>query len=223
MEETLKSPVRISLRWFAALLFLVLPGLACQVPAFESSGSGSLLFQDDFSDAGSGWLQGQDDFGIAEYTHGGFRIYVSSDLAGKISVLRLQPFEDVHLEVDATKIAGPDDNDYGLVCRYVDENNFYFFEISSDGYSGIGKYKDNRLVMISAAQMQSSEAIAQGAATNRLRADCVGTTLTFYVNGTQVAEGSDADFKKGNVGLIAGTFETPGADIFFDNFSILQP
>jgi hypothetical protein len=215
--------VRISLRWIAAVLFLVVPGLACQTSAFESSSSDSLLFQDDFSDSGSGWLQGQDDFGIAEYTNGGFRIFVSSDLAGKISILRLQPFEDVHLEVEATKIGGPDDNDYGLVCRYVDENNFYFFEISSDGYTGIGKYKDNQLVMISAAQMQPSETILQGAATNHLSADCVGTSLTLYVNGTKVAEGSDADFQKGEVGLIAGTFETPGADIFFDNFSILQP
>jgi hypothetical protein len=215
--------VRISLRCLAALLILALPGLACQTSAFESPGSGSVLFQDDFSDTGSGWLQGQDEIGIAEYTQEGFRIFVSSDLAGKISILRLQSFEDVRLEVDATKIGGPDDNDYGLVCRYVDENNFYFFEISSDGYSGIGKYKDNQLVMIGAVQMQPSEAIVQGAATNRLRADCVGTTLTLYVNGTQVAQGSDTDFTKGEVGLIAGTFETPGADIFFDNFSILQP
>jgi hypothetical protein len=78
-------------------------------------------------------------------------------------------------------------------------------------------------VMISAAQMQSSDAIVQGAATNRLRADCAGTRLTLYVNGTKAAEGDDADFSSGNVGLIAGTFETPGADVFFDNFSVLQP
>jgi hypothetical protein len=210
-------------RWIAAYLLLALPGLACQSSAFESTSPGSVLFQDDFSDSSSGWLSGEDSFGIAGYSNGGLRIYVASDLSGKISILRLQPFTDTYIEVDATKLAGPDDNDYGIVCRYVDENNFYFFEISSDGYCGIGKYRDNQLVMISAAQMQASEAIVQGAATNRLRAGCVGTQLTLYVNETKVAEGSDADFSSGNVGLIAGTFETPGVDIVFDNFSVLQP
>jgi hypothetical protein len=49
------------------------------------------------------------------------------DLAGKLSILRLQSFDD---DVGSTrKISGSDDNDYGILCRYMDENNFYFFEI----------------------------------------------------------------------------------------------
>ncbi len=215
--------MKTRLRWIAILVTLALAGLACQNSAFENEPADSVLFQDDFSDAESGWLQGEDETGSAGYAREGFRIYVATDLSAKLSILRTPSFSDVRLEVDATKLSGPDDNDYGLVCRYLDENNFYFFEISSDGYAGIGKYKDNELVMISAAQMQPSEAILQGEATNRLRADCAGSRLTFYVNGTKAAEGEDADFSEGFVGLIAGTFETPGVEILFDNFSVRQP
>lgn len=209
--------------WVAAVFLLALSGLACQTSTFKIASSGSVLFQDDFSDPGSGWVEGKDEFGVAEYTNGAFRIFVSTDLSEKISILGLQPFTDVRIEVDAAKVGGPDDNDFGIVCRYLDSNNFYFFEISSDGYGGIGKYKDNHLEMISASQMQPIEAIAQGSSTNLLRADCVGTSLTLYVNGTKVAEGSDQDFSAGNVGLMAGTFDKPGVDIFFDNFTVLQP
>ena len=207
---------------FPALLALV--SLACQISSiFETPSSADVLFQDDFSDPSSGWLQGEDDIGTAEYFNGGFRIYVTSDHAAKLSILRLQPFTDVRLEVEATKVAGPDDNDFGLVCRYLDEDNFYFLEISSDGYYGIGKYKNDELILMSATQMQSSEAIVQGAAKNSLRADCIGNSLSLYVNGVKLAEVSDSEFGAGNVGLIAGTFETPGVDIFFDNFTIFMP
>jgi hypothetical protein len=215
--------VKTRLRCMVILITLALAGLACQESAFENKPEENVLFQDDFSDPESGWLQGEDDTGYAGYDQGGFRILVATDLSAKLSILRTPSFADVRLEVEATKLSGPDDNDYGLVCRYVDENNFYFFEISSDGYSGIGKFKDNELLMISAAQMQSSEAIVQGKATNRLRADCAGSRLTFYVNGTKVAEGEDTDFSEGYAGLIAGTFETPGVEILFDNFAVLQP
>ena len=32
---------------------------------------------------------------------------------------------------------GPDDNDFGIICRYIDDNQFYYAIISSDGYYGI--------------------------------------------------------------------------------------
>lgn len=31
---------------------------------------------------------------------------------------------DVRIEVDAAKIGGPDDNDFGVICRYQDIDNF---------------------------------------------------------------------------------------------------
>ena len=68
-----------------------------------------------------------------------------------------------------------------------------------------------------------SDLIAQGAATNQIRFDCVGSTLTLYINGTQVDQQFDEDYVAGNVGLIAGTYDEAGTDILFDNFVVYQP
>jgi hypothetical protein len=184
--------------------------------------AGGVLFKDDFSDPGSGWMQGEDEYGKTEYFDGSFRILVNADVTGKISIPRLF-FKDVIIEVDATKVAGPDDNDFGVICRYQDENNFYFFEISSDGYYSVGKYKENQLELIGMQQMQTSDAIRQGQATNRIRASCIGSLLSLSVNGHKLIEVEDIEFSTGDVGLIAGTFETPGTDILFDNFTVIKP
>jgi hypothetical protein len=71
--------------------------------------------------------------------------------------------------------------------------------------------------------MPPSDAINQGAATNHIRADCVGSTLTLYANGTQIDQQTDTDFSTGDVGLLAGTYTQTGTDILFDNFVVMKP
>jgi hypothetical protein len=132
-------------------------------------------------------------------------------------------FTDTITEVDATKVGGADDNDLGLICRYQDESNFYFFIISSDGFYGIAKVSDGDQVLVGLENMEYSEAINQGNNTNHIRADCVGQTLTLFVNDQQLLQVTDAQFTNGDVGLIAGTFDVAGTDIHFDNFVVRQP
>src|SRR6185295_6876674 len=103
-------------------------------------------------------------------------------------------FSDVSIEVDGAKFSGPDNNDFGIICRFVDDDNFYFLIIASDGYQVIGKYLAGQLQYVSATEMQSTDAVKQGNATNHLRGDCVGSTLTLYVNGQQVASVTDTSF-----------------------------
>ena len=70
---------------------------------------------------------------------------------------------------------------------------------------------------------KESKAIEAGSAINHLRAECVGETLTLYVNGQLVAQVRDLDFPVGDVGLFAGTYGAPGTDIRFDNFVVREP
>jgi hypothetical protein len=216
--------MKIQLPWVIIFLLAVLLAAGCSVGDLSNSSqaAGSVLFQDDFSDPSSGWLQGQDEFGLAEYAEGGFRIFVASEASAKISIPRLQ-YSNVRLEVETQKIGGGDDNDYGLICRYKDQDNFYFFTISSDGYYGIGKFVQNKFSLIGMDMMQTSDLIRQGEQTNLIRADCVGDLLTFYINGSKTAEVRDTDFKDGDVGLIAGTFSSPGTDILFKQFRAMRP
>jgi len=207
-----------------ALLLLTALTLACSLggkPPAASNEPG-VLFSDDFSDTSSGWDRQTTSEGITDYADGVYRIYVN-DTNVDYWANPGESFTDVRVEVEATKAGGPDDNDLGVICRYVDIDNFYFGLISSDGYAAIGKVKDGEQVGLSSDGMDPVEGINLGTATNRIRLDCVGEALTLFVNGTQIASVTDPDFTAGDVGPMAGTYDLAGTDIHFDNFVVRQP
>jgi hypothetical protein len=128
----------------------------------------------------------------------------------------------VSIQVDAYKSGGPDDNLFGLICRLVDEDNYYFLVIGSDGYFGIGKSWYGELSFIDAnVDTYYSDFINQGRTNNNIRAECVGDQLSLYANGTLLVTVQDATFSEGGVGLVAGTNEQYGVNILFDNFQAM--
>jgi len=187
------------------------------------SASGDLLFKDGFSHTRSGWDRVQKGDYIADYAEGVYRIYVSKPNVDIWSSPDLS-FEDAIIQVDATKGGGPDDNNFGIFCR-MDENasRFYYFVISSDGYYGIGKMTGGQQILLGDDVMQPSEHIHQGYAQNHIQAECVGERLSLSVNGNQIAEVIDQEYSAGQVGLLAGSFDTPGVDIYFDDFLVTKP
>jgi hypothetical protein len=214
---------------YAILAVLALVALACSIsPVSTPSGGGggqdsNVLFSDDFSDTGSDWDRRQDSNYVTDYANGGYRIYVN-DTNYDIWANPSKSFPgDVRIEVDATKAGGPEDNEFGVICRYQDVENFYFFLISSDGYAAIGKYQNGEQQLISGESMEQVDGISAGAATNHMRADCVGSNLSLYANGNLLVTATDSRFTSGDVGLMAGTFSEPGTDILFDNFFVYKP
>jgi hypothetical protein len=209
-------------------LLLVLAIMACDsgslaVPNAGRNGpNNQILFQDDFSDPTSGWVTQRSANQIMDYEKNSFRIWVNQPNFDYWSVPNLR-FTDIRIEVTASKVAGPDDNDFGIICRYKDSNNFYSFLISSDGYFGISKRKDGVHQIIGAEGMKHSTKILSGNAKNRLRADCIGTSLILYVNDEKLLETQDSDFAVGDVGLLAGSFNSTGVDILFNSFVARKP
>jgi len=188
--------------------------------------SGVVIFRDDFSDPTSGWDRNDWDNGFTDYVDNAYQITVKRENFNIWTNPYLYFEGDVSVEVDASKVAGDLDDNYGILCRYSGESSspsYYFFYISSDGYGVIGKVIDGSTTYLSSEQMEYTEAINQGYATNHLRADCVGTTLTFYVNGELVATASDSSLSDGDVGLDGGTFTATSAEFLFDNFVVYQP
>jgi hypothetical protein len=125
--------------------------------------------------------------------------------------------------VEAIKIDGPDINSYGVICRMQDEKNFYAFVISSDGYAGVIKVADGVYQLINNQSMEFAPSVHQGRAINNLSVICKGNQLSFDINGENQFFISDDKFKVGDIGLIAGSFDEPGVDIFFDNLTVFQP
>ncbi len=156
-----------------------------------------------------------------DYDSGGYRILVNTPQANFWSTPH-KDFADVRLEVDAGKLGGPDENRIGLICR-SDGTSYYFFIIGSDGYYGLGLFKDKQATLLGQTTMQPNAAIKTGAAVNHLRFDCVGNILSAYVNDVSLAQAQDTTLQHGDVGLLAGTFDQTGVDIVFDNFAVLKP
>lgn len=209
--------------WITALFFVT---VGCSLfnwsNRFGEDSAGDILFADDFSDPPSGWGIRNEEGAQVGYFANGLRFLIEKSHLDFWSVAG-QEFQDVSIEVDAIKYAGPDNNDFGVICRYQDQNNFYMFVISSDGYYGIAKLKDGQYSMISSDKLQYSEVITQGQAVNHLRVDCVGDRLSLYANGRKLVETRDADFASGDVGLVAGAYQEKGVEILFDNFVVKKP
>jgi hypothetical protein len=226
---------------FVVLLFT---GVACTLPSIpvhikignpfapptkiSTSDSGTKVIRsDDFSDPESGWPEEELDVDRAYYQDGAYYIEVNEEQTDIWAHSDWDLPDDVRIEVDATKVDGPDDNDFGIICRYVKDENgdpsYYLFLISSDGYAGIAFFESGTLSLLSGEELAQTSAIAQGNATNHIRADCVGNTLTLYVNGKHITRVTDSSLPSGTVGLLAGTYDEPGTVIKFENLVIYEP
>lgn len=205
-----------------AIILITLVSLACAMPFGSEPKDDNILFQDDFSKTSSGWDQYSDIEGSTDYADGVYRIYVNAAQVDYWANPGLN-FADAVVSVNATKVAGPEDNDFGVICRYVDQNNFYFFLAASDGFYAIGRMFEGSQELLGEEQLLFTEAINQGSTSNQIEAACVGSQLTMTINGTQVATVEDTTFTSGDVGLIAGTYDTVGTDIHFDDFKVMKP
>ena len=146
------------------------------LPWSDAVNSDPILFEDNFSDSSSGWDQFADEDTVTDYAQGGYRIFVNTPDSYSWANPYLQ-LTDVLIEVETRKLGGPDDNDFGVICRYQDIDNFYFFVISSDGFFSINKYVDGNLEIVGRDQYGESGAIRQGAGSNQIQAICNGDTL----------------------------------------------
>ena len=212
--------------WILSLFACIL--LACSGPSLllpqklPTGQPGQVLFLDDFSDPLSGWNTWNDNTSMVTYQDGILRFLINQPNVDYWSHPHIY-FKDARLEVDATRLAGPNNNDFGLICRFSSHDNFYAFLISSDGYAGIVRVQDGVYTVISDGNMQYNKLIQPDQVSYHLSADCVQSNLTLYINGDQALEVQDFAHTAGDAGLMAGAYDQPGVDIMFDNFVVKSP
>jgi hypothetical protein len=185
---------------------------------------GDIYFQDDFSKSSSGWDRVSGSDGVTDYSGGSYRIFSAiPDYYIWATAGRNFP-ADVRIEVDVEKKAGPDQDVFGVLCRYRNEKSFYILMISGDGQAGIARRTPaGEVQMLSGDSMTVNPNIRSGLATNHLRADCYGANLALYVNDVLVASAANAEVAGGDAGLWLGSYDRPGSDLFFDNFIVRKP
>jgi hypothetical protein len=178
---------------------------------------------DDFTNKNNKWDQVTNNDMTTDYYESAYHIVVNQTNYDAWANPDDLNFTDVQVEVDATMNGGPNYNDFGIICRYKNPKSYYYGVIGSDGFFSIFKKTADGGVPLSPSIDQFSDKINTKASTNHIRFDCVGSTLTLYVNGTQIDQRTDSSYKDGNVGLIAGTYTEKGTDILFDNFFVYKP
>jgi hypothetical protein len=204
------------------LVVLTLLLLACGCARGDDQ---SVLLQDEFDNPRSGWGADQRErfergYGEGEYFIG---LHEPNWFAWAYSGKR---FDDVSVEVDAYLASGSQDCHFGILCRHVDLENFYYFAISPDGCYAIFRRVDGgdlEVLTGDGSGMASSPAIRTGGQTNRVLAVCQGGELSLYVNGQLLETVTDDTHARGDVGVGAGSGPEGDVLVQFDNFLVTRP
>jgi hypothetical protein len=106
----------------------------------------------------------------------------------------------------------------GVVCRLMDFQNYYFFEVSYDGYYRIGKFYNGVFSLIGMSAPKTSTAIKIGDY-NQIQADCLNDELSLTVNNIFIETVYDNTLTSGDTGLCATADTVPGIIAAFGNFT----
>jgi hypothetical protein len=132
------------------------------------------------------------------------------------------PFGNAQYDLDVQHVAGTNNlSGAGLLVRLADINNMYMFQISAGGTYRVGKWVANAWTNL--VGWAESSSIRQGVAENHLTVIADGASFTFLVNGTEVAELTDASFSSGRVGVAITAFSND-VDVHesFDNLVVRE-
>jgi hypothetical protein len=180
-----------------------------------------VLIEDDFSDPASGWNVIKTETQAIQYQDGELRVFADNDSSAYVyRVAYLQgDYSDVRIEVDVRQAGGDPRASHALVCRYQDGDNYVFADVDFDGNLRIGRVlADEQEIM---QDIEDFTGLQEG--NNRLRLDCNGNLIEFYVNGELVASAEIGEPASGGVGLYAGGSGQGQNEFFFDNFIVYQP
>jgi hypothetical protein len=174
-------------------------------------------------DSPDAWRMGSDAIADVAVTEG--RLVVHIFEPGQVAWGSTQrEWGDVHLAVTATQVSGPPDNEYGILLNMDDDQHFYAFSISGDGYIRAARYDEGVWTLLG-SDWTPSEAINQGAASNVLEVVEQDGAFEFIVNEQSVIQvTADATGGKvlspGSIGLYAGAFGAGDVVVAFDDLHV---
>ncbi len=182
---------------------------------------GDVLFNDDFKDHSSGWEIGSNVYELKGYSDNGYLISVNTINSRSWSNPGLN-LADIKISVETQKIKGPDDTNFGVICRYQDQSNYYAFLISSDGYYGIMLVEDGFYAMLDSGRYEYSEIINKQDGKNAITVECLGKSLSLTVNGEKLMDVTDPTFSAGDIGLMLETRSAGSAAALFNNLEVIK-
>ncbi len=203
---------------------VLLSGIDRTVAGDAPPAIGELIFVDDFSNAGSGlyedeaaeeWGQGYYDLEREQYVY---------DLAPDSGTL-YDYYPDVALPQSfvyeaALAYEGSPDNLYGVIFQVVDDEQFYLFQVSGDGYFIVEKSTDDGIETLVDWTIGDMIATGEGGE-NVLTVAGEDDLYRLYINGQEVAGFSDSSYSGGTIGIVAEDFsQEEWATFYFDEVTV---
>ncbi len=217
-------------RWWQLCGVICLPLLlltACDLfppsVSHEVSADDGMLFSDDFSRDIGAWACFDTPESAAYVRDGEFYLEDRGEGVAVYAPLVGRVYDRIALRTQVRHVQGTVNNWMGVLCRQQDEQNYYLFAISADGFYLLLRVHDGEATPL--AGPQSSDVIHIGRSANALEVHCQGNLLSLTVNGTLlVTRTDDVLAASGGVALFADAV-APGqtATVAFDHVDITLP
>ena len=181
-----------------------------------------VLLLDEFADPKSGWPVVVEDGNTTGYHPQSYYHLEVAKADDTLAAFRGLDFSDIAVEtnvlVDHTDTQTGDFR-YGLALN-VSGEDYYAFLISSRTKTWqIAKHTASGFEVLVEG---TDDSIRDGLAVNKLAATASSGTLTFNINGNEVAEVTDSSFDGGDIGFINETFDETLAHVHFDSIAIRE-
>lgn len=212
-------PINLALPLIEAAQAGVISSTPEAVPTIqvEVPNAGPVLYEDDFSTVKGDWAF-SGDAGSISYVNNQLQVeilqsgYLMWGTAG-------ENLDNVVIEVNVNLQQAAGDGDFGIVCHYQDQDNFYALEVSEHGYFAIWKISNGEFYGLIDWRLSSQLA---DATSMQITATCTDEVLALSVNGEWLAEVRDNEFTSGDVGVVAGTWQNAPLIVNFDNFVVRE-
>lgn len=181
------------------------------------------LISDDFLPPNAAWVRFETEENAVYALQGELYLEDRGQALSVYTPLSSQIHADTVIGVQTRHVQGSMNNWMGIICRQQDENNYYLFAISADGYYLILLVENG--VSTSLIEPTFSEVINQGKANNYLEARCLGSALSLRVNDTLLVTRADSTLRNpGGIALFADAANSGDTTtVAFDNFVLLTP
>ena len=210
-------------RFMVMVAALTVASLGCSV--LSALPGNSSVFEDDFSESGN-WGTSSDSSSSVAYADGGLQMKLFTQNYFVWSTPNTEKLQNIHIEVTAKNNNTPSTTAFGILCNQQTINDlFYYFVITPAGEYAIAETSltQNDVFLTNNDKWANSDLIAADAPSYRLGADCGNGTLTFYVDGKQIASVKDDSYTDGSVGLLTWSGEeAASADVTFDDFVVTK-
>ncbi|MCF6213735.1 MAG: caspase family protein [Flavobacteriaceae bacterium] len=162
-----------------------------------------VIFNDKFNSNLNDWAVADNENATLSVKNGYYNFKHKRDKLGWTSskTIKINESKDFEIEADIKKVAGIQNNGFGIIWGRKDSDNEFQFFISGDGSYYIKYYEDNELNVIKKWTVSSYINTGNGA-TNKLKIRKIGNQYKYYINDNFVTQGDAVSFFGDRIGFI---------------------